>query len=667
MNVFVTGTDTDVGKTFCAAAICRGMELKSLPVAYWKPIQSGTSLPESIDRNVVSAMAPSTTIVPTAFNFERPLSPDQAAHLEQAPEATLEDLLKALPKVEELCTIEGAGGLYVPFNQKADTWIDFLSATFLPTLLVARTGLGTINHTSLSIRAIEQNGTPLLGVLLSGESNSQNLQSLQRLHPNVAFHEIPHVNVPKDANHATDQWDKLSLNAATFVLDQLEAHHGESEAASWVAENHLHSWHPYTQHQIVKDPLPLVRAKGIYVYTNSGERLVDGNSSWWVNTIGHGRKEIGDAIRKQQATMDHVIFAGATHQPAAKLSKRITDLAGSGLTRAFYSDNGSTAVEVALKMAFQSFANRGETKRNTFLAFRGSYHGDTFGAMSVGSSDGFHGPFSPLLFKTMHATPPTHHKSHLCPNGSDDYGKCVDELRATLAEHHQKLAGVIIEPLVQGASSMLMQPIPFLKELEAQCQTYGLPLIFDEVFTGLGRVGAAFAFQRGGVSPDIICLAKGLTGGTMPLSLTLAKESFFEAFLSDDKAKALLHGHSYTGNAIACSAALATLDLYENEGLAERACSLEAKFSKFFAAYSSQLNLQNPRSLGAIMAFELPGSGFGDYFNSQAQKIPAAARKNGLFLRPLGNTLYCIPPLCITDGEADHCLEMIAKTVSDLN
>ncbi|MEZ4743903.1 MAG: adenosylmethionine--8-amino-7-oxononanoate transaminase [Bdellovibrionota bacterium] len=428
-----------------------------------------------------------------------------------------------------------------------------------------------------------------------------------------------------------------------------------------------HCWHPYTQHFRQSPPLLLKKAKGIFLELEDGRKIIDGSSSWWVNTIGHGRPEIAAAIKKQQQELDHVIFAGATHAPAIYLAKKIITLADSHLSKVFFSDNGSTAVEVGLKMAFQKFVNRGELGRTKFLGFKGSYHGDTLGAMSVGKSDGFHGMFKPLLFETIWAEPATMHKSVYCPNGELDLKDKIADLKALLEKHHNELAGIIIEPLVQGAGGMLVQPFSFLEAVQKMANQFDLPLIFDEVFTGLGRVGASFAFKRASLKPDIVCIAKGLTGGNLPLALTLTHDGIFEHFLDESKTKALLHGHSYTANPISCSAALATLDIVHNENLIEKSQDIEKHFSSWLSSEGKKLNLENPRCIGAILAFELPGSGFGDYFSHRANNFTRIALKNGLMLRTLGNTVYFVPPLTISKDECTYALTQISHTLQELH
>jgi len=659
--LFITGTGTDVGKTFVAALLARGLRTAGHGVTYWKPVESG---PQGADADVVRRQAgDGCLIAPTAFSYPLPASPDQAAHAAQRSSPYVSGLLTALDELRtgrgptERLLVEGAGGLLVPLNEDAETWADLLHAARLATLVVASPALGTLNHTALTLRHLEARGVPILGVVLSGPRHQANEASLARLLPDVALHAVPQITTPVALDAAADA-------LAAFVEDRTAALKAAADTQAWEAQAHRHVWHPYTQHHTAAPPVPLVRAQGAFVETATGERLVDGASSWWVNLIGHGRPEIARAIARQQQTLDHVIFAGAVHEPGARLAERLAAL--SGLERVFYSDNGSTAVEVALKMAYQAFANRGETRRTLFLSLKGSYHGDTFGTMSIGHSGSFHGAFGPLLFETLAADPVTTHASTLCPRGGDALEERLDAMAALMERHSDCLAGVVVEPLLMGSAGMLVQPPAFVRGIAALCRRHGVPLILDEVFTGLGRIGARFAFLRAGVEPDLVAVAKGLTGGNLPLAATLAKESYFEAFLADDGSKALMHGHSYTANPITCAAALAALDVLDRDDIAGRSLALEERFNSWLAGEGSALGVENGRALGGVLAFELPGSGTCDYYHPAAAALPTAARRHGLFLRPLGNTVYFAPPPVIAGDDLERALAALKRTVADL-
>ena len=300
-----------------------------------------------------------------------------------------------------------------------------------------------------------------------------------------------------------------------------------------------------------------------------------------------------------------------------------------------------------------------------FLTLKGAYHGDTFGAMSAGGTDGFHGAFSNFLFPTIKWEPVTSHPSSVCPKGAQSLQENCQALDQLFADKHQELAGVLIEPLIQGASGMNVQDPAWVQHLAKLCQKYEVPLILDEVFTGLGRCGETFAFKRLNIQPDIICIAKGLTGGTLPLAATMATEKIFASFLSEEKGAALLHGHTYTGNATACAAANATIDLYEDQQLFAASKEIEGRFLRWIEE-NLELGIENPRALGAILAFELPGSGSGDYFNPIADKVPEIASKHGLFLRPLGNTVYFLPALTIKEWELEFAWTKLSEVIGEL-
>jgi len=394
-------------------------------------------------------------------------------------------------------------------------------------------------------------------------------------------------------------------------------------------------WHPYTQHGVERDPLPVVRAAGAWLELADGRRVLDAISSWWACLHGHAHPRISSAIAEQARTLDHVLFAGATHAPAVELAERLLALAPRGLARVFFSDDGSTAVEVALKIAAQAWVQRGEPQRTVFVALEGGYHGDTFGAMSAGDPEPFFRPFAPFLFAVRRVPP--------------DAARLED----ALAELGPRAAGVIVEPLVQGAAGMRMHSAEFLRAARALCDRHALPLIADEVMTGFGRTGALFACARAGVAPDLLCLGKGLTGGTLPLAATLATQELFEAFLHHERARFLAHGHTFTANPIACAAALASLELCRLEDVPARLERIGAEIERGLAELGDDARVLELRRTGGIVALELavePGDHAG-YASALAPELRHRALEHGVLLRPLGNVLYALPPACLTDGE----------------
>ncbi len=397
-------------------------------------------------------------------------------------------------------------------------------------------------------------------------------------------------------------------------------------------------WHPFTQHHTAGDPLAITKAEGVYLYDADGKAYIDANSSWWVNTHGHGHPHIGKAMADQFATVDHIVFAGATHPKAVELAERICGHLPEHFQKVFFSDNGSTAVEISLKMAIQYWHNKGEHKQR-FLAMHGSYHGDTFGAMSVGQRGYFNAPFEPLFFDTDYLD---------FPNGSNE---------SAILERAEKLlssgefAGLIVEPLVQGAAGMRMYSVEFLDALTAIAQKYEVLVIFDEVMTGFGRTGKLFSMDHCQNKPDFVALSKGLTAGVMALGLTVTSNKVYEAFLGEETTKALLHGHSFTANPIACAVACANLDLFEQEETWKNIDSLvqwNQAFAKELEAFDF---IQNIRQQGTILAFEVNEGGDASYFSDLKTRAYQFFLEQGVLLRPLGNVIFVNPPFCITEEE----------------
>ncbi|HET9239800.1 MAG TPA: adenosylmethionine--8-amino-7-oxononanoate transaminase [Oligoflexus sp.] len=657
MKLFVTGTGTDVGKTIVSAALMTGALRRGQPLQYWKPVQTGG---QHLDRDQVHALCPKMKVYEgRVWSYPLPASPDQAARAAGMKAPTVEEIAAALHS-DVSVLLEGAGGLLVPLNDENETWRDAAVRMELPVVLVASSGLGTLNHTLLTLEALDQAGLDVLAVIVNGPPHEANMQSLRRMRPDHRFVAFPWM----DLSSPGSEWQKACEELFDAVIGATQK---PVDISAWYAYDKKHCWHPYTQHQTAPEPLPLVKAQGIYLKTHTGEKLIDASASWWTNSTGHGHPKIGAALARQHRKIDHCIFAGATHEPASLLAKELVDLSQGQLPRVFYTDNGSCAVEVALKMAAQSWQNRGVHHRKNFLFFRGAYHGDTFGAMSVASTEGFHKAFSPYLFEGKSLSPVTSHASRLCPQGPAALPEGLKALENMFQLHGKDLAGVIIEPLVQGASGMNMQDITWLQTLGRLCREYQLPLILDEVFTGMGRLGSYFAFERAGLQPDIVCIAKGLTGGTLPLAVTLTSESMFEYFLDQDGSKAMLHGHTFTGNALACATALAALDIYRRERILDRVRAMEEECTLWIENRARAFDLVSPRAIGGILAFELPGSGPGDYFHPLAQKVPGVARRHGLLMRTLGNTMYFVPPLSIQSWEVRDALGRMERTLGDLH
>lgn len=429
-------------------------------------------------------------------------------------------------------------------------------------------------------------------------------------------------------------------------------------------------WHPYTQMLNQPPPLGIVRAEGVYLYTDDGRRVLDGISSWWVNIHGHAHPALNAALARQAAELEHVIFAGCTHRPAVELAERLVQILPTGLTRVFYSDNGSTAVEVALKMAWQYWQNRGDDGRRTFVALDHAYHGDTVGAMSVSEPSSFTAPFASLLFDVHRVHDPYCFR---CPVGlTRDRCRidCLDSLERTLAQHGPRVAGVLVEPMLQGVGGMIVWPPEFLRRVRELCDRYDTLMLADEVLTGFGRTGRMFACEHAEVTPDIICLSKGLTAGYLPMGATVATERVFEAFLSEDRRKTLFHGHSYTANPLACAVGIASLDLFCDEQVLTRIGRLEQQLLAGFDRLRELPQVGDVRVIGGVAVAELePSAGSADggsYFDAAGPRLAARFLEHGLLIRPLGNLVYFMPPYCITDAQVADALDAIEAVLAEM-
>ncbi|WP_161890938.1 adenosylmethionine--8-amino-7-oxononanoate transaminase [Pontibacter russatus] len=404
-------------------------------------------------------------------------------------------------------------------------------------------------------------------------------------------------------------------------------------------------WHPYTQMKTAALPIPIVRGEGAVLYAQDGRAYIDAVASWWVNLHGHAHPYIVRKVAEQLQTLEHVIFAGFTHAPAVELAERLLQLLPQNQRRMFYSDNGSTAVEVALKMAIQYWNNLGTPKKKV-IAFRDSYHGDTFGAMAVSARSTFTAPFWPYLFEVEFVDVPVSGKEEETVKQLEAYALGGD------------VAAFIYEPLVLGTAGMVMYTPEVLDKLLQICRQHNILAIADEVMTGFGRTGRHFASNFVQHGPDIVCMSKGLTGGTMALGLTSCSEAIYEAFLHDDKSKTLFHGHSYTANPVACAAGLASLDLLlqeETQASISRICSRHADFA---ARNKSLPYIREVRQQGTILAVEFQDSTT-SYFSDLRDTLYSFALDQGVVLRPLGNIIYIIPPYCITDGQLDQVYKTI--------
>lgn len=418
-------------------------------------------------------------------------------------------------------------------------------------------------------------------------------------------------------------------------------------------KDHTFVWHPFTQMETAPTPLAIVKAKNTSLYTEDGKEYLDCNSSWWVNIHGHGHPILKQALIDQFDEIDHVIFAGVTHPKAVELSKKVIELLPGNFQKVFFSDDGSTAVEVALKMAFQYWHNKNEPKKR-ILALEGAYHGDTFGAMSISQRGYFNEPFEHLFFSVDYLEFPTKDREEAILFEAEKYF------------YTQEFAALVVEPLIQGSAGMRIYSPEFLEKLVVLAKSYGVLVIFDEVMTAWGRTGHLFAMNYMIETPDIVCLSKGLTGGVLSLGLTVTTQPIYDAFLSKDKTKALLHGHSFTGNALSCAVACANIDLVVHDDFLKSIHRISQKHHAFKEQLTNHPNVKDVRQLGTIIAVELIEENDTSYFSEVRDRAYAFFLSKGLLIRPLGNVIFLNPPYCVTNLELQKMYDAIFEFVEML-
>ncbi|MPZ75700.1 MAG: adenosylmethionine--8-amino-7-oxononanoate transaminase [Deltaproteobacteria bacterium] len=435
--------------------------------------------------------------------------------------------------------------------------------------------------------------------------------------------------------------------------------------------DHSYLWHPFTQMQdwMGEEPCIISKGEGHFIEDVNGRKYLDGVSSLWCNVHGHRKRAIDDAIRAQLDRISHSTFLGLSHVPGIQLAQKLIEVVPRGLKRVFYSDSGATAVEVAMKMAVQYWQLRGEGRRTLIASLAESYHGDTVGSMSMGYSETFHRYHKSLLFPVLRITPPHVFRYYQGMSEDQALGAAVEEAEAKLTENKNSVAALVMEPLMQGAAGMWAQPAGYLQALSLICRRHGILLVLDEVATGFSRTGKMFACNHAGVTPDILCLAKGITGGYLPLAATITSEEIFAAFLGEySEFKAFFHGHTYTGNPLGCAAAIANLELFDRENVVEnmqpRIAYLQNRLAEEFLPLP---HVSDVRQWGFMVGIELVQDKAGRKSyppqNRIGHKVIVEARKRGVMIRPLGDIIILMPPLSITRGELKLLLDVVSESI----
>jgi adenosylmethionine-8-amino-7-oxononanoate aminotransferase len=667
---FITGTDTGVGKTMTVYALALLLRAQGSSVGVMKPVQSGAGDAEFLKKRL-GLKDDLREINP--YCAKEPLSPHVAfkrAGIRIDPDKIVAQFHR-LAERYDIVLVEGAGGLLVPLTGEY-LMADLARDLGFPLIVVARPGLGTINHTLLTIHELRRRGLEVAGVIFSdakgkpkGVPEKTNPLTIKKLSGVPLLGEIPFLK-RKDAKSVLAACRK-SVDVRPLWTPV------RTRTAELTANDKRTIWHPFTQ---MKDwnagePLVIDRAEGSYLIDTEGRRYLDGVSSLWVTVHGHCRPEINTAVARQLARLDHSTLLGLASEPSVDLARKLVAIAPRGLEKVFYSDNGSTAVEVAIKMSYQYWQNTGQKMKRGICHLANSYHGDTLGSVSVGGIDLFHQVYRGLIFKTHQIEFPDGYRA---PVGKDYPAfafDAVDKFETFAKRNHRKLASLVIEPIVQGAAGMIMWPKGVLKRFEEICRRYDIFLICDEVATGFGRTGKMFACEHENVQPDFMCLAKGITGGYLPLAVTLTTRRVFDGFVAPYQGmKTFFHGHTYTGNPLACAAALANLKIFEKERTLKK---LRPKI-EYLARKLEQLRdipqVGDIRQRGFMVGIELvKDRATKEPFSWEERigvRVCERVRGYGVILRPLGNVIVLMPPLSLTIAELDLLVDATDKSIREV-
>lgn len=637
---FITGTDTGVGKTVVTAALARQLLCNKAPVRVIKPVQTGCLEDDDMEfcRKTASEFGDLST--ETLFRFVPPTSPHLAAR-EAGVSITVDEIESRIGEFDGITLIEGAGGLLVPLNDE-ETMLDLIERLKLPVILVLANRLGAINHTLLSLEALHNRGIEVFCVVFNHLSPCENEQE------DIIQSENPAIIIKRtDAKYSafmpynpapvhSEEWCKRLDFFSRSLVWQMTKLNIRSKLDPWPGFLELdskHIWHPYTSAAKPLPVYPIESAHGCILKTPDGKELIDGMSSWWCAIHGYNHPRLNRAIREQLLKVSHVMFGGITHAPAVKLTREILKIVPDNLQHVFFSDSGSVAVEIALKMALQYQQAKGETARKKFLSVRGGYFGDTFAAMSVCDPvNGMHTLFTDFLPEQIFVPRPE------CRFDSPFDPETLKPLEETFEKHAENLAGAIIEPIVQGAGGMWFYHPEYLRGLRDLCDEYKVPLILDEIATGFGRTGKIFASHWAGIKPDIMCIGKALTGGMMTLAATLASPEI--ALGISENGGVFMHGPTFMANPLACSVALASLELLEKNDWKENVSNIKSQLKQELESCRNHPEVADVRVLGAIGVLEMKRP-------INTAKLQEFFVRKGVWIRPFGKLLYLMPPYVI--------------------
>lgn len=633
-DVVIVGTDTDAGKTTFALLFLAAFADR---YAYWKPVETGES-----DTEKVRQLVPGATVFEPVARFVEPVAPPLAAKRAGRAMPSPKEVAAKKPMSSLPLLIETIGSPMSPFTDD-ELQIELLRELDCPLWLVVSSAIGAVGRALQSRESLRAHGIDADAVILLGEPDEFAAGQIAKRCPDST---VVSIQTPRDWSA-----DGVSRSAGEqrHTLEELRSVARKGSGGGWAVPTLLASdraavWHPYTSLADPVDPLPVVAAEREFLHLADGRTVIDAISSWWTILHGHRHPQLMKALRDATFELDHVLFAGVTHPHAVEFAEMLLRSSPLPGGKVFYSDNGSTAVEVALKLAYQFLCHRGDSSRTLFVGFDGGYHGDTFGPMAVGRDPVFFGRFEPFLFRAARVP--------VSAERLDDF----------LKVHSNEVAAVILEPLVQGAGGMKMHSPQELKAIFDVAKRHEVLFIADEVMTA-NRTGTVWACEQAGIAPDLICAGKTLTGGVLPLAATLVSPEIVAAFDTPDRTKTFFHGHSFTANPLACAVAVANWKLIEAGSWKKDAARIEKFWNENSPTLRCQPNVADVRIRGTIAAVELDAAG--GYLAEIGPAIRQKAIELGVFLRPLGNVVYAMPPLCTSDESLARIADAI-KTVARL-
>ncbi len=654
-----------------AVAVGLVLQKKGIDVGVMKPVQCAGADARFLKEKL--NLSDEFSLI-NPFFAKEPLSPHVAFKRQgtKIDVAHIKKCLETLKARHDVVLVEGAGGLLVPIEGNY-LMTDLARDLGLDVLIVSRLKLGTINHTLLTIREAQAAGLAVRGVIFNQTTQKQgipektNPDAVKKLGGVPILGTIPYLKNFDEKNVLRQCANKIKVNEVV----------GSSaislSAKSLGSDDKKYIWHPFTQMQdwLKTEPLVIDEARGCYLKDTKGNWYLDGVSSLWVNVHGHRRKEIDAAINAQIKKVAHSTLLGLSNTPAIELAKRLIAIAPKGLKKVFYSDSGSTAVEIAIKIAYQYWQNIGKKQKKTIVHFANSYHGDTLGSVSVGGIDLFHKVYRDLIFKAVQWPTPYPDAFGDTKKFEKDFRASIKKLEQFFKKSHTKVAALVVEPLVQGAAGMIVWPDGILKKLSVLCRRYDVLLILDEVATGFGRTGTMFACEQENVSPDILCLAKGITGGYLPLAATLTTQRVYDGFLFEYTAqKTFFHGHTYTGNPLACAAAIANLEIFKEEKTIKRLAPKIKFLEKELALFKDLPHVGDIRQKGLMVGIELvKDKTLRQEYAWQEKmgvKVCERVRRDGVILRPLGNTIVLMPPLAISTIEIKKLCQVTFDAIKEV-